>query len=408
MKKTFYLLLILLVLLPINAFALGNINLYSKEYVLYDSTDDKIIVSKDIDKKANIASITKLMTVLVTLDKIDNVDQEVTITREELSKVPYDAFRIGFKADEKVTYSDLIYATLIPSAGDAASVLASKTYGSTNKCVEAMNNKAKELGLTKTHFGDVIGLDDDNTYSTVTDVLNLLKHVMKDEKFTEFFKTRYTIISGDRELQASYIHYSEIANVTLSNIVAGKTGYTDRAGLCFAFVFNQYGHTYYAVTLGAPVENLKYYKNMVDANSIIQYINDNYEYRTVLAQGDTYNKIKVKNSNIKEYNVTVREDVNILLSVDEDKNKVISKSTVPRELSPSYKKGDKLGTITYYYNGKELASVDVYLEEDIKFSLLGFMESNSTLTLAIVLLIIVIGSIVAMLIVKKGHKKVVK
>lgn len=404
MKRLFKLLLILIVLLPTIAFA-SDINLYSKAYILYDSKDDKVLVSKDIDKKYSIASLTKIMTVLVAVENIKDVNEVVTVKQSDLLAVPMDAYRLGLKKDEQLTYEDLIYGTLLSSAGDAATVLAINTGGSLDNFVRMMNNKANEIGLKSTHYSEVIGLDDKNNYSTIEDLLKLFRYAMQNETFATYFKTKHALTKSDRELTQSYITFSEKVGIPTPNLVGAKTGYTDGAGLCIAFIANKNERYYYGIALGAPVENLKYYKNIQDASSMLKYIDDNYEYRLIISTEDVYNKITVKNSDIESYEVKPSDDVYILFGPEDDRNKIMSKTDFPSYLSPKNKKGDKIGTITYYYNGIPVATVDAYLDRDIKFSLIGFIKSNKILSLIIGLVILIILSISAMLIIKKNKSK---
>ena len=400
MKRLFKFLLILIVLLPTIALA-ESINLYSKAYVVYDTKDDKVILSKNTNKKYSIASLTKIMTILVALDNIEDVNQKVVVKQSDLLAVPSDAAKIGLKVNEEISYHDLILETLMVSTGDSATVLAINSAGSLSNFVNQMNTKATKIGLKSTHFSEVIGVDDNNNYSTIDDLLILLKYAMNNEEFATYFKTRSAITEGGKELSATYITFSEKVGIETPRLVAAKTGYTDVAGLCMAYVFNKFDRYYYAITLGAPVEKLKNFKNIQDANTVLKYMDDNYEYKLLLSTDDVYSTIKIKNSDKEEYNITVREDVYALFENTYDKNKIISKTDLPKELSPKNKKGDKLGTITYYYNNSIIATEDVYLEEDINFSLMGFIKSNKTLSLAIGLGIIVLLSIIAMIIIKK-------
>ena len=139
MKRVIKILLLIIILRPVIVKAETISNVYSKAYVLYDSYEEKIIASKDTDKKYPIASLTKIMTVLVAIDNISDFDATVTVKQSDLAATPSDAFRSGLKANEEVSYNDLIYATLLPSAGDAATVLA---INSTGSIIHFVNNPA--------------------------------------------------------------------------------------------------------------------------------------------------------------------------------------------------------------------------------------------------------------------------
>ena len=147
-----------------------ELELNSEKYILYNMNDNEVILSKDENKKAYIASLTKIMTVLVAIENIDDYDKKVTITYDMLKDIDWDVTVVGFKTGEKVTYDDLLYGAMISSGADAVNALAISISGSKSKFIELMNNKVKELNLKNTHFANVVGLFDEENYSTAYDV----------------------------------------------------------------------------------------------------------------------------------------------------------------------------------------------------------------------------------------------
>ena len=156
-----------------------DLGVNSQAVFLQDIDHDKTILSHQAHKKLPIASLTKIMTALVVLEH-RNLDESVVITNEMVGNLG-DYVAIGLRAGQRVTIEDLLYATMLPSAGDAAQALAISTSGSIANFANAMNQKAKELDLKNTHFSNPVGMNEDN-YSTDHDVAIILQAALKDRK----------------------------------------------------------------------------------------------------------------------------------------------------------------------------------------------------------------------------------
>ena len=140
MKK---LLFLLLLLMPLNIYALEYPEINSKKAIVYDITDDKILYEKNSNEQTNIASLTKIMTTITAIEKIEDLNEEVIITKEILDTVSKKASIAGLKENDKVTYEDLLYASMLPSGADATNALAISLCGSIENFVKDMNAKAK-------------------------------------------------------------------------------------------------------------------------------------------------------------------------------------------------------------------------------------------------------------------------
>ena len=183
MKYIKYLLILFIILLPIKVNAL-EIN--SKNAILYNMNDDEILFEKDSEEEVPIASLTKIMTSIIAIENIDDINETVTIPEEGLEGlVEANASVAGFKLNEKVTYKDLLYGSLLPSGADATQTLAYYIAGGIDQYVKLMNEKASELNLKHTHFSDVTGLDDINNYSSL-DIVSGFLHSFLGENSVDF------------------------------------------------------------------------------------------------------------------------------------------------------------------------------------------------------------------------------
>ena len=254
----------------INVFALDDPTLYSKNYCLYDLTDDKMIYEKNIQERTNIASLTKIMTTITAIEKINNLDDYVTITSEMLSNIKYDASLAGLKIGDKLTYKDLLYASILPSGADATQALAYSLSGSINNFVNDMNALAKKIGMESSNFVNVTGLDIDNHYSTINDLLKMLQYSLKNETFKTIYTTKSYTLSNGLVVDATVKKYNNLMKLDISRITGSKTGYTNKAGLCISSIFESNNHEFIFISTNAEFIYGNYY-NLKDNLNIINF-----------------------------------------------------------------------------------------------------------------------------------------
>lgn len=380
------LLFILIIIIPINIYALELPDLYSKNVLLYDIENDKLLYERNGDQIISIASLTKVMTTIVAIENIEDLNDTITITKEMLDEIPWDASVAGLKEGDIVTYRDLLYASLLPSGADATTALAYGICGSSSKFIELMNNKAKELGLNHTHFANVTGYDIDNHYSTPKEVLKYLTYALNNSLFNEIYRTKsYTLSNGLLVLSTVY-KAADKWNYDLSSVLGSKTGYTDNAGLCMSAIIDINGKELLLLTFGAEVNKERTY-HLEDTLKVINYLKDNYKAYTLYKKGDILLTIPVNESTIKNYDIKVSRDI-IVNSIDE-----VSKEDYYYEydgldnLSFRNKKGDKIGTIKFYYEDDVILQ-NVFLDQNINISLFKFFKSNYLLLLPFIIVIL--------------------
>ena len=181
MKRIKFILLFIIFFLPFNVLAITLPKLNSNNIIVYDDANKEILYEKNASEVVNIASLTKIMTTIVAIENINDLNETVEITNSMLQEVPWDASIAGLKEGDVVTYRDLLYATMLPSGADAATALAHSISGNTNSFVHLMNQKAKVLDLNDTHFVNVTGLDADGHYSSANDVLKYLLYALQND-----------------------------------------------------------------------------------------------------------------------------------------------------------------------------------------------------------------------------------
>lgn len=320
MKKVLFLLFNLIIFTNV-VWALEDPNLYSKNYILFDSTDQKILYEKNIDEKTNIASLTKIMTTITAIEKISNLEEKITITQEMLSNIKFDASLAGLKVGDILSYKDLLYASILPSGADATQALAYSLSGNVPNFVKDMNVLAKKIGMNNSNFVNVTGLDIDNHYSTISDLLIMLKYALNNETFYTIYKTKEYILSNGKTVYATVNKYNKLMNLDISRIIGSKTGYTNNAGLCISSIFESNGHNFIFISTNAEFIYGNYY-NLKDNLNIIKFIDQNYNNQVLVKKNEEVASVPTYLSNIETYKIKMAEDIQEYLPNDYNKDEV--------------------------------------------------------------------------------------
>lgn len=235
----------------------------SSEYaILVDFDNNTVVADKSSQARIYPASMTKLMTLIVAIENIDNYEETFTMTNEIIAPL-YEAHasRAGFQPDEECTMMDLLYGTALPSGADATTALALHIAGSEEAFVKLMNDKVEELGLKYTHFMNASGLHHENHYSTAMDIALIMDYCLQNPLCKRIISTyTYTTRATPQNPEGiqlfntmfSRMYGTEVEGIT---ILGGKTGFTDEAGQCLAsYAQTLDGRTYIAVTAGGQTK----------------------------------------------------------------------------------------------------------------------------------------------------------
>lgn len=235
---------------------------YSEAIVVRELGSESDIFKVNADAKLYPASLTKMMTAVVALDYIDDLDGMIKIDKESYQRmVAENSSMAGFLGNEVVSYRDLLYGTMLESGGEATCTLAKAVGGTLENFVDMMNARAVEMGLTNTHFTNVEGLDDENQYTSANDMATLLNYALKNEIFFEVFTSaRYISTSTPDHPDGIHMNSTVLKHIEPTesySILGGKSGTTGKAGLCWATLGEKNGKFYIVVTMKAPLDNLK-------------------------------------------------------------------------------------------------------------------------------------------------------
>lgn len=312
-------------LLPVtaidDAFDLGK-NLYSTNYIFLDADTGQVLSAKKQDEQISIASLTKMMTVLLAIENSSSLNQTVTITDEMIDGLYEEQASVaGYVTGDTATVLDLCYAAAIPSAADAANALAIQIGGSFEKFYQMMNDKAAQLGMNHTVFKSAHGLDREGQYSTVEDVSKLLRYALQNPTFKEIFSTKEhttqatTFYPFGIPLASTIWAYADTYGYNLANLSGGKTGYTLQAGRCIAYWATVNDMNIIAVTAGAST-NVEQYSNLSDAQTALTSL-ASWHKKTILKKNDVVSTIEYK-SFMHTANIDVKMDKDITLDLPAD------------------------------------------------------------------------------------------
>jgi D-alanyl-D-alanine carboxypeptidase (penicillin-binding protein 5/6) len=388
MKKVFVIFLLMMSLMT----KVSALELSSRDVVLYNLNENKVIYEENKDEKTSIASLTKIMTTLVALDHIDDIKKSVIMKKEMFEGLTEaNAAVVGLKVGQKVTYEDLLYGMLIASGADATRGIAISLAGSEDKFVEWMNDKAKKLGLSGTHFANTTGLDNSEHYSTANDVAKLLIIALKNKEFKKIFTTySYTISDRSIPIYSTLYKTATKNGLDVDYIEGAKTGFTIDAGRCLASIAYDKANDirYLLVTTGASVDSDYYH--ILDATKVYTYYFNNYKYHNVIDKGDLLVILKTRYGTKKEIKFYADKEIKFYLDNSFDKKNISLKYNGTDIIKTNMKIGDKLGTIDILYDGKKITSADIVLKEKVYFSILVFLRENILAVATIIVILILL------------------
>lgn len=264
-----------LMITPESSAPISSTRLYSPHAILIRINDHTILMQKKSEEIIYPASLTKLMTAIVAIEHLPNLQEKMTLPSAMFQELyGTDATMAGFQPGEKVRAIDLLYGAMLPSGAECCVGLAVHIAGSEQNFVKLMNQKAKDLGMNSTFFDNTTGLHDENHYSTVKDMAVLLIYALQNDTFRQIFTSFCHTTQPTNKHPDGITFYSTMfenlsdPRFSGGKILGGKTGYTDKAGLCLASLAKKGGEEYVLVTAGAKGNHNSEQYNITDALAV--------------------------------------------------------------------------------------------------------------------------------------------
>ena len=249
--------------------------------VLMDASTGEVLAEQNADTQMYPASMTKILTAVTAMESVNSLDEIVTMPYEIYAALYEEgASMAGFEAGEQASVRQLLYGVILPSGAECCIALADLIDGSESAFVQRMNEKAQALGMSSTHFVTCTGLHDAQHYSTVRDIAVLLQYALQSSDFREIFTAHSYSVAPTAQHPEGFTFYSTMfqslgdASVTGGEILGGKTGYTEEAGLCLASLAQVNGREYILVTAGAPGSHDTEPLHTIDAKAVYNRIGE--------------------------------------------------------------------------------------------------------------------------------------
>ena len=338
-----------------------KINTRSKSALLYDAKSGTVIFEKDSDKKLPIASMTKIASLLIIFDAIDqgiiNEDTLVKISRHAAETEGSSAF-----LDEKNEYkvSDLLMTVIVCSANDSTVALAEAVAGTEDAFVKMMNDKAKQLGLQNTLFSNSTGLPVLDHYSSAKDIAKIYTEICDNKIYKKYSKIWMTELIHPSGRKTDIVNTNKLIK-SYEGCDSGKTGFTNDAGYCLAASATRSGMRLVGVVIGA--ENSK--ERFAEMADMFNYGFKNYENKTVIKEDQALYDVDVLNAKVKNIKIYPKEDYVRFLKKGESFEYQLDYKI--ERLKAPLKIGDKVGVLYILdKNNIVVHEEDLIVKEDVE------------------------------------------
>ena len=404
-------------------------DVFSEAAYLVNNETGRVIYEKNADKMLSPASLVTIMTAIIAIENCSDLEGTVVTAPTSIFDELYTlgAANVDIRHGEEVRMIDLLYAMILRSACESASIIANYIGNGDNAVfVEMMNQKAQEIGATHTHFTNPHGLPDDNQYTTAKDMYLITKYAMEmDPIFMTIASTdSYTLPATNKHAaERTITHTNSMMNESrggaqYSPYVRGvKTGATN-TGRNLVSTATKDAYSYTLVTLNAP----RYYENgdeitdnqsFVDAKQLYTWAFNNYAVRTVMKTSTPQGEVKVELAKDKDtIPVYPAEDVTYLMHGDIDTSSIQRVLTLPDSIDAPVAEGQVLGTMEVKLDDVTIATVDLVAGETLeRSSWLEFLRkvkgffSSVWFKLAIVVVLLLIAAYIVFAILYNNRKR---
>ena len=398
--------LMFLFLLPVYC---EEIELESDYIYMIDPENNQVLMDQGSNELIYPASMTKMMTLIVALENIDNHSEMLKLDHEVFKGLyEANASLAGFSYNEEVSVKDCLYGLFLPSGAECTRALAIKTAGSEEAFVDLMNQKAKELNMMNTPFVNTTGLHHKDHVTTLQDLSILLRYCLKNEDFMEIFTSKsYVATSGTKhnELKMESTLFKRLSKDNTHYILGGKTGYTNPAGLCLASYASFEGRDVLLITAHAPVSSTPYH--LLDAVEAYSYVFEQMHKIELCSQDDSVTEISVRFT-LPEQTVQIYPEETLQLTVPNDitPDSLRYEIHLNEDIKAPLTASQNLGTLRIYHDNDLLGMCELEVREDvIQSDLLIFIDQTKTwLSLNWKMLVLSIGVFSAVILFSKMRK----
>lgn len=371
-------------------------NLTARSAAIYCNTTDENVAEKNGDMRVNPYSITKLMTALVILENHNDLNDKVIISKEASEQ---EGSSMELIEGEEVSVEELLYGLLILSGNDAAYALAEYD-SSISNFSNKMNEKAKDLGCTNTHFSNPSGLKEDDHYTTANDFIKIANAALDNKRIEKITGTRKYLMrkTNKQEERAFKTHLDQLKDKK-AGVISGKTGYWEDDDCSVALRFNKNNMILTVVLIGDQKS-----ERINDANNAFKFSESKVESVKVLKKDRPAKNVWIRNGK-KTYIKAFACDDSTVYPKDGSISSTRIKIVMNKNAKAPLQKGDVVGKAKIYSDGKYMESVPIYVNENIAsgWIMSGIYVSNVATICMVLILLIIISVIVIYKSARRGH-----
>lgn len=362
MKKIMIIFLITSLFVPCVALANEtDITKGASSAVMIDYDTGEILYNKNANSKKSVASLTKMMGLLLIFEKIDDgsikINEQLTVSKNAKEM---GGTQIWLEEGEKISVDDLLKGITMASANDAMVLMAERVSGTEEAFVEEMNEKARTLGLKNTNFVNSTGFDEEGSYSSAYDMALIAKELIKHKKILDYTSKYEDYIRENTENKTWIVNTNKLVRF-YQGVDGLKTGYTDEAGSSIAVTAEKNGLRLIAISLG--------YDNTTTRNSetmaLLDYGYNQYESKTIFSKGKKIKEVKLNKANKNKVNLILSEDVKVTVKKGEN-DKTYTYDIKLNTINYPIKKGEKIGKLYLKDGNKILREVSLVSDSNIK------------------------------------------
>lgn len=333
------------------------LDLKAKSAILIEQGTGRVLYEKDSSTKSAPASITKIMSLILVFEAIDNgaLTYDTILTCSD-SAAELGGSQIWLEPGETMSVHELLKAVCVVSANDATVMLAEAVAGSEESFVVLMNDKAKELNMNNTNFVNCTGLDAENHYSCALDVALMSAELLKHEKVTE-----YTTIWMDslRNGESELVNTNKLVRF-YEGCTGLKTGTTSGAGYCLSASAKREGLSLIAVVMNGETSKERF----AAAQKLLNYGYAHYKNMEIVPSNEEFS-VKVNKGTVDSLKLTAEGTLYALVKKSE-KGEITSQVMLPDSVKAPIKKGDKIGEIVYRINDREIGIIELLSDKNIE------------------------------------------
>ncbi len=363
MKKIIMLCISCFLLVNFSTVRADNLSIESASAILIDSDTGQVLYEKNSHEKLPPASITKIMTMLITMEEINKGNLALT-DKVTVSKLASEmgGSQLFLEPTEKRSVEDLITGVAVESANDAAVALAEHIAGDYKLFVKMMNDRAKALGMKDTKFQNANGLPVDDHYTSAYDISLMSKELMKYPEIHKYMTIWMTDITVGKNNDKVRTISNTNKLLKLDDRVDGlKTGFTNDAQYCLSATAKEGSMRLVAVILKAESSQIRF----SEAMKLINYGFNKYKEETVVEANEDMGEIAVNRGAKDKIKIVTKEGYSQLL-VKSEKKEFEQQINLKKDVSAPIKKGDKLGELVVKEKGKEVKKIDLLADEDVE------------------------------------------